>query len=86
MTDPTPSAIFLPMPKLTDAELTNFFTDHSPTEDQQARYRVIRYAALEFARVLVAHCPASADTTVAIRKLRECVQIANASIALEPPE
>lgn len=58
------------------------FTYHPPTPDQVPKYNEIRDAALVFARVIEAHCPASADRTVAIRKIREAVMVANASIAL----
>jgi hypothetical protein len=42
----------------------------------------IRSAARTFAEVLIANTPLSADQTAAVRKLRECVMTANASIAL----
>lgn len=67
----------------TDADLTNLFTYHAPKGDQLERYQAIRSAALEFAKVIVANTPSSADQTAAIRLLRECVFTANASIALE---
>ena len=64
--------------------MIEFFTYHGPRGDQSARYEAIRTAALEFARVLVANTKKSADQSAAIRKLRECVMTANASINLEP--
>ena len=67
----------------TREQLIDLFTYHAPTPDQVEHYQAIRTAALEMATVLVEHTPASADQTVAIRKLRECIHIANASIALE---
>ena len=67
----------------TDADLVELFTYHSPSGYQPDRYVRVRDAALEFARVVVANTPVSADQTTAIRKLREAVMTANASIALE---
>lgn len=63
--------------------INELFTYHTPKPDQIPRYQTIRDAAKTFAEVLVANTQPSADQSVAIRKLRECVQIANASIALE---
>lgn len=68
-----------------DEDIVNFFTYHAPTPEQVGHYNAIREAALEFARVLNEHTPASADQTAAIRHLRECVMTANASIACAPP-
>jgi len=62
-------------------KIENWFTYHSPTPDQLPCYTAIREAAKQFALVLVANTPESADQTVAIRKVREAVMIANASIA-----
>lgn len=59
------------------------FTFHPPHGDQPARYQAIREAAKALGRVIVANTPACADQSAALRKLRECVMTANASIALE---
>ena len=67
----------------TREQLIDLFTYHAPAPDQIEHYQAIRTAALEFASVICEHTPASADQTVAIRKLREAVHIANAAIALE---
>lgn len=64
-----------------DADIENWFTYHKPEGDQPAKYEAIRNAAKEFARVLVANTPPSADQTVAVRKVREAVMVANQSIA-----
>jgi len=63
-------------------DVDDLFTYHPPTGDQPARYEAIREAAKTFARVLLDNTPPSADQTAAIRKLRESVMTANASIAL----
>lgn len=72
--------------ELNQETLASLFTFHPPTGDQPERYIAIRAAADVFARVIIKNCPGCADRTVAIRKLREVVMTANASIALEPQE
>lgn len=67
-------------------QIEEWFTYHPPRDDQPERYKAIRSAAKDLARVIEANCPGSADRTAALRKLRECVMTANASIALEPPD
>lgn len=68
---------------ITPAEIDNLFTYHAPKGDQPARYVAIRESAKALALVIVQNTPSSADQTAAIRKLREAVMTANASIALE---
>lgn len=62
--------------------LEHIFTHHSLNPIQQAKCSLIRDAALEFSRVLVANTPESADQSAAIRKVREAVMTANVSVAL----
>jgi hypothetical protein len=64
-------------------EIENWFTYHSPNEQQQVAYKAIREKAKEMAQVIVNNTPPSADQTAAIRKLRECVMTANAAIACQ---
>lgn len=66
-----------------DKVLENIFSYHKPTEEQLPKYEAIRSGALAFAKVLRDNTPESADQTDAMRKLREVVMTANASIALE---
>jgi len=68
-------------PGIDGETLKNWFTYHAPTDTQLADYAEIRAAGLEFARMIVAHTPASADQTAALRKVREAVATANMSIA-----
>ena len=70
---------------ITNDDIDHIFTYHAPLlqRDQPARYERIREAARVFARVIIDNTATSADQTAAIRKLRECVMTANASIALE---
>jgi len=62
-------------------ELDNLFTYHAPKDNQQERYELLRANAKVFARCIMACCPDSADRSAAIRKVREAVMTANASIA-----
>lgn len=62
-------------------DLQNWFTYHTPTGDQLPRYDNLRNAALAFARVILENTPSCADQSAAIRKVREAVMTANASIA-----
>jgi hypothetical protein len=65
-----------------EQRIETLFTYHPPTGDQPQQYESIRAAAKEFANVLLRNTPPSADQTASLRKLRECVMTANASIAL----
>jgi hypothetical protein len=64
-----------------DDDLQNWFTYHPPGDDDIPKYKDIRDAGLSFARVIDKYCPNGADKSVAIRKVREAVMNANASIA-----
>jgi len=66
---------------MSEAELENLFKYHAPKNDQPQRYERIRAAAKEFAETIEICCPTSDDRTDAIRKIREAVMMANASIA-----
>jgi ferric-dicitrate binding protein FerR (iron transport regulator) len=70
--------------KLTDQEaeqLREWFTYHTPTPEQVEAYQRIRGVAQDLAATIMETCPASADRTAALRKVREAVMTANASIA-----
>lgn len=66
---------------ISQEQLDNWFTYHSPTPDQLPRYVAIRNAAKDFAEVIVANSPDCADTTAAVRKVREATMTANQAIA-----
>lgn len=68
---------------ITAKDLEELFEYHPPDAEQVQRYALIRKAAREFAGIIIRTTPASADQTAALRKLRECVMTANASIALK---
>ena len=61
--------------------IEELFTYHSPTDSQKVAYLAIREAGKRLARAIDHHCPAGADRTAAVRKIREAVMTANASIA-----
>jgi hypothetical protein len=71
---------------ISQSEIENWFNYHTPTPGQSAKYVIIRKKARDLAHAIVDLCPPSADTTAAIRKLREVVMTANASVACGPRE
>lgn len=66
---------------ITQEDLDNWFTYHAPKGDQVGRYENMRTSAKFFAEQVVALTPPGPDQDAAIRKLREVVMLANASIA-----
>jgi hypothetical protein len=73
---------------ITDQDLQNWFTYHSPLPDtpppspeQLPKYLAIRDAGMSLARAIVSNSAPSADQTAAVRKVREAVMTANAAIA-----
>lgn len=65
------------------AEVENLFTYLKPTDEQIPRYEAIREAGKVLAFAILGNTPKSADQSAALRKVREAVMTANASIALE---
>lgn len=61
--------------------IDNWFTYHAPSSDDLATYEKLRNSAKAFAGAINELCPESADKTAAIRKVREAVMTANASVA-----
>ena len=64
-------------------EIDWLFEYHAPTADQIFAMKQIRTDAKTLAHSINICCPESGDKSAAIRLLRQCVQIANASIVLE---
>lgn len=64
-----------------EEQISVWFTYHKPSEDQLPKYAAIRDAAKALALCIAQNTPRCADQTVAIRKVREAVMVANASIA-----
>lgn len=63
-------------------DVEDLFSYHAPAPDDLVKYEAIRSAAKTFALTMLANTVPSADQTAALRKLRECVMTANASVAL----
>ena len=69
-------------PRISDEQLTDWFTYHPPLHAVQIQdYKEIREAGRVFATTIRDVCPVSADTSAAIRHVREAVWTANASVA-----
>ena len=64
-----------------NGQIENWFTYHKPEGNDPERYQAIRDKAKELAKVIAENTPFCADQTVAIRKIREAVMVANQSIA-----
>jgi len=68
---------------VTAKEIDNWFSYHTPNQEQINKYQVIRNTARSLAMVILDNTPSCADQTAAIRKLREAVMTANAAIACD---
>ena len=71
--------------KLTDEqerELDYAYGYHAPSGEQISQYAAINEAAKNFERVVLEHCPPSADRTFSCRQIRDARMTANRSIAL----
>lgn len=66
-------------------DIENWFSFHPLTEADRLLYEHIRDEAKAFAYLIAGRCPASRERTVALRKLREVMMYANASVACNPP-
>lgn len=66
----------------TETIVNELFKYHAPDAEQMKAYETLRDTAKLLATVIIKNCPAGADRTSALRKLRESVMTANASIAL----
>lgn len=71
--------------KVTQQDLVNWYSYHSPTADQVVAYEKIRHKARELAELFNAIAPPCADTTAAHRKLREATMAMNLAIACNEP-
>jgi hypothetical protein len=66
--------------------IQEWFIYHSPTTDQVGRYGVLRAKVRELAELFIELSPQCADQTVALRMLRECNMMMNATIACNEKE
>ena len=67
---------------ITVEQLEHWFKYHDSAE-KVPQYTAINNAALEFAKVVVANSPSSADQTSAIRHIRDARMTANAAVACD---
>lgn len=67
---------------MTRISIDNVFTYHAPGPIEIAKYGELREKAKELAHLIFDTCPPSEDRAIALRKLRECIMTANASIAI----
>lgn len=63
--------------------IEHVFSYHAPRPEQIPQFNAIRSAAKDFAKVIIDNTPVGADQAAAIRRLREAVMTANASIACD---
>lgn len=70
----------MPQVQITDPMVANWFTYHAPDAEQVEQMKLIRQAGGALAQIIRDNTPNSADQTAAIRKVREAVMTANASI------
>ncbi len=70
----------MPLDALT---IENMFTYHAPSGDQAERYAKINEAAKALAVAIYENCPPCADTTHAVRQVRDAKLWANSAIALQ---
>lgn len=66
-----------------DGVVAEVFSYHAPDPHQVAYMKRIRESARDLAFTILDRAPECPDRTVAIRKLREAVMFANASIVLK---
>lgn len=71
---------------MTTEQIENIFTYHAPFGTQQERYVKLREKAKELAHLINDSCPESREKSIAITKLQESIQMANASIAINEPQ
>ena len=68
---------------VTKDNVETIFTYQKPREDQLPKFDAVREALVVAAKAILDNCPACADTSAALRKLREARMDANAAIALD---
>lgn len=72
-------------PQAQDDALTNWFTHHPPADGRAVQaYQEIRNGGRELAELITGECPPSPERDTAVKKIREAVMWANASIACTP--
>lgn len=70
---------------ITKDQLENWFTHHTPTNEDQRKYAAIRAASMHLAEVIVNNTLFGADQLIAVQKVREAMMAANAAVACNKP-
>ncbi len=70
----------MPLDSTTKAKIDDVVNYHKPTELDLAKIGLLREATGDLIKVIVENCPPSPDRSAAIRKARETLMTANASI------
>lgn len=85
--DPTAKAISDARSEMSPDEMEKLAeqicTYHAPDGTQQAQIGEVRQATRNLIVAILKHCPRSDDRTAALRKAREAMMTANASIVLK---
>jgi hypothetical protein len=64
-----------------DAKLQGLLA-HQPTGESVQKYESLRERALEFARLIMHHCPEGSERSAAIRHVCDALTFSNAAVAL----
>jgi hypothetical protein len=67
---------------MTDDQIVNIFTYHTPFGDQPARYQELRLQARNLAERINSCCPESREKALALTNLQQAIMWANAAIAI----
>ena len=70
---------------ISQKDMDNWFSYHSPSPAQLVAYNDIRQAAKIYAETVNKYVPDSADKTAAMRKIRESVMASNLAVACNWP-
>jgi len=68
--------------KVTLLNVDNWMNYHAPNDFQQVSLQNLRKSAKQFARDILINCPDCADTSAALRLLKQALMTANQSIIL----
>lgn len=67
---------------MTNEQIENTFTYHTPFGDQPQRYEALRNMAKMLATLIQGSCPESREKSLAITSLQQAIMWANAAIAI----
>lgn len=81
-TGPTGADSYSPSGDPMQTEINEQFKYHAPSIGQVERMNAMRETAKLLATLILEVCPHTPDRSVALRKLRECIMTANASIMI----